>query len=110
MANKHKGEVIINIGGMEKKLKFDMNTLAEVEGILDRPIHQVLNENKLGIREIRALLYAGIQWDGKPLSLKQIGEMLNFDNMQYFAEKIGEALRYFTGEKKETEVTDEGKK
>lgn len=57
-----------------------MNALADLEGALGRPLSKIgpsLQQGKMGVREVRALVWAGILHEYEDASLRQIGEWLN---------------------------------
>jgi len=93
MANKLKGEVKIKIDGEDKTLSLTNNVLISVEDILDRPIHRVTSRENIGLREIRAFLYAGIKWEAGT-TIEDVGEKMEFSKIKYYAEKLGKAMKY----------------
>lgn len=106
MANKKRGEVVVNIGGMDKVLKFTNNNICEIETYFgDKPIHAIVQI--IGVKVARALLYFGIQWEGKRPSIEQVGDMMgNLKKLEYFTGKIGEALNLYAGEDEPVEESE----
>jgi len=69
--------VEIELGGKTRKLKFDYNALCEAEAKADKPIMQLLSSDNLGMASIRALLYGGLVWQERGLTLLRTGQMLS---------------------------------
>lgn len=59
----------------ERHLRFDINALADAEEALGVGLGQAL-QSRAGIRELRALLWAGLRWEDKKLTLERTGEIL----------------------------------
>lgn len=77
MANRHKGQVALNVGDREYKLSFSVNAIADLENALDLPIAQIAasanSPEKLRIGTIRALLWASLQDHHDGVSMKDAG-------------------------------------
>jgi len=58
-----------------RKLRFDINALSDAEEALGVGIGAILQQN-LGIRTIRALLWAGLKWQDHGLTLQRAGTLL----------------------------------
>jgi hypothetical protein len=97
MANKKRGEMIVDLGGRERKLKITLNDLAELQDMCGgKPLMEVLSElDKLNIKILLNLLYLALRHDDKDLSIEQVGswEM----NITDIATKLGEALALSLG-------------
>lgn len=75
MANPHRGGVAIEVGGKDRTLKFDLNALAEVE---DRLKLSGINDvipllERISIRTVRCLLWAGLFHEDPTLTEKDVG-------------------------------------
>lgn len=75
MANPHRGTLEIEIGGKTRTLKFDLNALVEVE---DRLKLGGMNEvipllERISIRAVRCLLWAGLVHEDPTLTEKDVG-------------------------------------
>ena len=69
--------VILN--GKPWHLRYDMNAIAEVEGALRMTIREIglrLMRGKIGAREIRALVWAGILHEFEDAGIRQVGDWL----------------------------------
>lgn len=61
----------------ERKLRFDFNSIADVEERLGAGIAKVFNEDNIGFNTIRALYWAGLKWQDKGLTMDRTGRILN---------------------------------
>jgi hypothetical protein len=66
-------EIIIN--GLEYKLKYDINSISDLEDKIDKSINDLIQN--IGISACRSLLWAGIKHSNKYLTLKDVGAMMN---------------------------------
>lgn len=75
MANPHRGTVAIEVGGKDRTLKFDLNALAEVEDRLKLGgINDVIPLlERISIRAVRCLLWAGLAHEDPTLTEKDVG-------------------------------------
>ena len=70
----------VELGGKSWHLRYDMNAIAELEGALSRDIREIglrLMRGKLGTREARALVWAGILHEFEDAGIRQVGDWLN---------------------------------
>lgn len=80
-----------------RRLRFDINALADAEEELGTGIGKAL-QMRAGIREIRALLWAGLKWEERGLTLSRTGMILQGHlssgggSLEDVAGAIGEAL------------------
>jgi hypothetical protein len=76
MTNSHRGEIKINIGGRDRVIKFNLNTLALIQADLNnRPILDILEKlDRLDINAILVLLFRGLQQDDKSLTKEMVGD------------------------------------
>lgn len=106
MANKHRGEVDIEIGGQTRILRYDMNALAELETDLDASVGTLFDDP--GIRVMRHALYIGLKAGGmRRVTVNQVGNWMDFRHMEHYGEKLAEALALALGTGDE-EVVDAG--
>ena len=71
---------IVTLGGKSWHLRYDMNAIAELEGALGRDIREIglrLMRGKMGAREVRALVWAGILHEFEDAGIRQVGDWLN---------------------------------
>lgn len=70
----------VTLGGKLWHLRFDMNAIAELEGALRLTIKEIgsrLMRGKMGTREARALVWAGILHENEDLGIRQVGDWLH---------------------------------
>lgn len=91
MANTQRGYAVIELD-RPRTVKFDVNAIAELEDALGKPISQ-LNETNVGIREIRAMVWAGLLHENPKLTLREVGEMIPPDRLKEIADKITKAFQ-----------------
>lgn len=90
--------VEIVLDGKTRSLKYDFNSLADMEEKAGIALTALLSEGVAGFRSIRLLLWAGLKWENRGLTLERIGNMLQKDlieangNLEYFITVIGKAL------------------
>lgn len=92
MANKKRGEDTIKLGGKERKLKVNLNDLAELQDMCDgKPLMDILVElDRLNIKVLRALLYLSLRHDDPDLTPEQVG---SWDmNLVEVSTKIGQVI------------------
>jgi hypothetical protein len=97
MANTRRGEYPLKIKDVQFTLKFDTNAFAELEGALGEPLHKILEdaENNMGIRFMRAALYAGLYSDPrfkKKFTVEKAGELITAENLTDITESLKYAL------------------
>lgn len=96
MANKHRGEVEIDIGGRKRKMRLSLNSLVEFQQEFNKPLLDVFGElDKLNILVIRSLLFYSLKDDDNSLTPEIIG---NWDiDFKITLEKLGETLNNSLG-------------
>jgi hypothetical protein len=95
LANKQKGYVEVDLD-KKRKLKYDLNSLAEIEDKLGVTIAK-LGEVEMGAKQIRVFLWAGLIHEDENITEREVGGLVNFENMEYINDKIGEAFALGTG-------------
>jgi hypothetical protein len=95
MANKQRGFVIIELD-KERKLRYTLNALAEIEDKLGVSLDE-LDKVQMGIKQLRVFLWAGLIHEDKELTELEVGDMVDFDNMEYVNSKISEAFQAASG-------------
>ncbi len=78
-----------------RNIRLNTNALVKVEEVLDRPISDF--GASFGIKEIRAMLWAGLLHEDKSLSLDTTGDLIDEAGFEYVAEKVGEAINIAMG-------------
>lgn len=91
MVNKHRGEVALNIGGRERKLRLSMNSLVELQEEFNQPLALIFKElDNFNVKVIRSLLFCALQDDDKSLTREIVGSW-DIDLMDVFS-KLGLVL------------------
>lgn len=88
--------VVVNLD-KERHLRFNLNALVLLEKETGRSMSDLVPDEKTGkngfdMEMLRALLYAGLKWEDKELTIELVGDMIDFDNMNEVSEKLGEAM------------------
>ncbi|MGE5589200.1 MAG: GTA-gp10 family protein [Bacillota bacterium] len=94
MPNPIRGEVPLQAGGQTHILRFTTNALVELEQTLGVPVSKL--PERPGIREIRAMVWAGLLHRG-PMTLEQVGAVIDEAGLQEAAQAVGEAMRLAFG-------------
>jgi hypothetical protein len=68
-----------------------LNSLAEIEDKLGVPLSK-LAEVELGVKTVRAMLWAGLIHEDEELTEREVGNLVDFENLEYVQEKVGEAF------------------
>lgn len=109
MTNKARDQVIIEVDGKRLPIRYESNSLAELEDLLETSITELqknMQLGKVGITEMRAFLYCGLLHLGEfddlgrcvdpQYTIKECGEFLDTlmqeKDQEAVFEKIGEAL------------------
>lgn len=89
MANKHRGQVEIKLGENTYRLRYTLNSLAELEDRLGVPLTELSNIS-MGMKTVRTLLWAGLVHEG--LTEDEVGELVDFGNFEYVQDCIARAF------------------
>lgn len=95
MANTQRGFVDIKLD-KKRKLQYDLNALAEIEDKLGINIYE-MHKIKVGMKNIRTILWAGLLHEDAELTEEQVGSFVNITNIGEVQAKVSEA---FSGEGK----------
>lgn len=83
-----------------RNLRYGMNALCTIEEIIGKPI-SALNLNSLSMKELRAILYAGLVYEDKTLTEESVGALIDdYSNIKDISIKLGEAFTLAFGERK----------
>ena len=82
-----------------RRLRYGMNQLASLEDALGVPVSE-LGNIKMGIKELRLFLWAGLSWEDPELTPEKVGELADEADFAYLAEKVGEAMTASFGQPK----------
>jgi len=89
----------------ERRLRFNTTAFCTLEEITGKTVFE-LNEGA-GMREMRAMLYCGLYWEDKELTIEGTGEVMDVilreKDVDYLSEKLGEALELAIGDKETKE-------
>ena len=95
------------------KIKMDMNALCELEDVMDMKIPNIgemVQERRLGIKEVRAMLWAGLLHQNPDITMKEAGDILTgagfAEALKVVIQAMGEAL---TGGKTPEQLEKEAK-
>lgn len=89
MANVQRGIATIVLD-KERTIKFDLNTLIEVEDGLGYSLSEM--GDKVSIRAMRTLLTAGLRHEDKELTEEYIGSLITMDNMKDVQDALAVAM------------------
>lgn len=90
MANRQKKVVALTLD-KPRTLRFTLNSLAEIEDRLGVPLTKMA-EVELGIKSIRTMLWAGLIHEDKQITEEEVGDLVDFENLEYVQEKVAEAF------------------
>jgi hypothetical protein len=83
-----------------RTLRYGINALAKVEDSIGKPIVG-LDLEHLGIKELLAIVHAGLFHEDKTLTIEQVGDLIDdYSDLNIVAEKLGEALTEAFGKPK----------
>ena len=68
--------VEVELGGKERLLKFDFNSVAEVEEYFGKGIGAIFNEQQVGLNTMRIFYWAGLKWKVKNVTPHLVGTWL----------------------------------
>ena len=94
MANKQKGIIAITLD-KKRNIRFTLNALAEIEDSLGVPLSK-LSEVELGVKSVRTMLWAGLIHEDEALTEREVGNMVDFDNLEEVQAKVSEAFAVAT--------------
>lgn len=117
MANDKRGQVGIQLLDPKSKttrsytVRYDMNTLCEIEQSLGEPVSKLITESRFGIHALRECLYHGIKKQNRRLRISEVGGMINGDNFEELSEAVATAFSLAMGidldeEAEEVEASD----
>lgn len=77
-----------------RNLKFTLNALIIAESITGKKLADMGTDNEaFDLTFLRAMLYAGLVWEDKDLTIESVGDLIDMDNMEGVTEKLGEAMQ-----------------
>lgn len=80
-----------------RRLRFDFNALADAEEALGKGLAVVLSGDMVGFRTLRALLWAGLKWEDRGLTIERMGQLIQkfiegAGTLEALGDAIGKAL------------------
>ncbi|MFD9628678.1 hypothetical protein [Peribacillus muralis] len=94
MANKQKGLISINLD-KKRNIRFTLNALGEIEDAFGVPLSKI-SEIELGVKAVRTMLWAGLIHEDEDLTEREVGNMVDFDNLEEVQAKVSEAFAVAT--------------
>lgn len=58
-------------------LKYDYNSICDIEEMGGHPIQEIMNENNIGQFTVRLLLWGGLKWKLNGITKQQVGFIIN---------------------------------
>jgi len=95
MANKHKGEVELQVGDSTYVMRLSVNALCNLESALDRPKDDIfadLASGKVRINTLRAITHAALVCQHPEVNLEVAGDIMAKAGMGLVVEKLTEAV------------------
>lgn len=80
----------------ERHLKYDGNAMARWSKETGHKISDLVALPEMTYDELRALLWACLAWEDRKLTIEQVGEMMDVDNLNTIYEKLAEAVSPFS--------------
>lgn len=93
----------------ERTMLFDLNALCELEDSYDSVFDAFEDIQKMKMKSIRSILHASLAHEDDSLTLKDVGKLVNTNNVHFIVEKLTQALNESSPEVNETEVTKKAK-
>jgi len=89
--------VEIEIGGKMRKLRYEFNCVADLEQMAGAGLGTLLSGERMGYATIRLLVWGGLKWQDKGLTIERTGAMLqkymeSGGNLATLADAINNAL------------------
>lgn len=101
MVNKYRAEVIIEIDDDEKIMRFDLGAIAELEGMYDKSILEILGADKkmVQFRAIVDAVYVGLKNKGnRKLTRANVLNMLDPSKMGEYGELVTKGIMSAMGQ------------
>lgn len=96
MANKHRGEVDIEVPSGTFTLRFSTNAICDLEDRLDLGIAQIVgrleDEEQMRLGVLRSVVWAGLRDNHQGITEPQAGDVISEAGMGVIVAKISEAL------------------
>lgn len=77
-----------------RHLKFNLNALILAEKTTGKKMAELGNtEGGFDMEFLRAMMYAGLKHEDKKLTLEDVGDMIDFNNLEEVTNKLNEAMQ-----------------
>lgn len=87
--NMEKKFVKINLD-KERTLHYNLNALEKFEELTGVTVDKI--GQSMSMKVLKALVFAGLMFEDKKLTLEQVGDMIGMEDIQRVSEAIGEAF------------------
>lgn len=85
-----KNMVAIELGGKERNLYFNLNSLEIIEELTGQSLDKVTKN--VNMKTLKVLVYAGLVHEDKELTVDAVGDMIGFTDIERVSEAIGKAF------------------
>lgn len=95
MTNQARGAHTFEADGKTYTLFFDMNSLADLEDAMGVKLPQIVERieaGEMGIKEVRALLWAGLLHEHEELTIREAGQLFTQGGMNQVIEAVVKAF------------------
>ena len=83
-----------------RNLRYGINALCTIEELTNKPI-TTLDLNKLSVKDLRSILYAGLVHEDDTLSPEKVGALIDdYSDIATISNKLGEAFTLAFGNQK----------
>ncbi len=83
--------VLINLDKL-RTLRYGLNALVTIEELIGKPLTN-LDFNNVSIKDLRAILYAGLVHEDKELTPETAADLVDdYSSLEIISEKLGEAM------------------
>lgn len=76
----------------ERHIKFNLNALILAEKLTGTKMTDLGKNGDFDMAFLRGMLCAGLNHEDKELTVDQVGDMIDFDNLEEVTSKLGEAM------------------
>ena len=76
----------------ERHLRMDFNTLATIEEKTGKNLLQQASWKSLTATDMRAVVWAMLLWEDPELTLEQVGEYIDLENIDYISQQLGKVM------------------
>ncbi|MCW6094547.1 hypothetical protein LAV60_15355 [Clostridium sporogenes] len=85
--------IVINLD-KERHLRYNLNALILAEKTTGKKLTELGKEkDTFDLEFLRGMLYAGLKWEDKELTLEEVGDFIDMDNLEYVTGKLEEAMQ-----------------